>query len=201
MAEKQLQEDGEFFNVLTHLVIMVLSAIAALGDGIRGEKKAMIAHILGCRGKEPCPYTSQAAKDESVKQKTTSKEANVNKANPLKRKERDSDDVPDDVPNPPLKKPLRQQKLKPFKGMALPFSDKERDAIQAQALRTVVACNLPFYIWEQPEMLDLLGMFRSAAPGIMPSAKVTSGRLLNDAAKVVEDQIKEVFRGQEMGLS
>jgi hypothetical protein len=24
MAEKQLQEDGEFFNVLTHLVIMVL---------------------------------------------------------------------------------------------------------------------------------------------------------------------------------
>jgi hypothetical protein len=56
----------------------------------------------------------------------------------------------------------------------VPFSTSETDAIQVQALRAIVSSNSPFGLFEDPEMLTLLGMLRSQTPIIIPTRKVLS---------------------------
>lgn len=40
----------------------------------------------------------------------------------------------------------------------MPFSDDEKKAVQAQALRAIVGTNSPETLFEHPEMLKLFGM-------------------------------------------
>ncbi|THU76482.1 hypothetical protein K435DRAFT_879163 [Dendrothele bispora CBS 962.96] len=63
----------------------------------------------------------------------------------------------------------------------MPFSDAETRAIQAQALWAQVSSKALETLFEDPEMLKLLGMLRKEAVNIMPTAKVLGSRLLNDA--------------------
>ena len=43
-------------------------------------------------------------------------------------------------------------------------------------------------------------MMRTAALGVLPSAKVIGGRLLNDAAAVVEKKMDRLLKGRSVGL-
>ncbi|KIM77089.1 hypothetical protein PILCRDRAFT_12274 [Piloderma croceum F 1598] len=43
-------------------------------------------------------------------------------------------------------------------------------------------------------------MMRAAAPNILPSAKAVGGRLLNDAAEIVELKIDKLLHGKSVGL-
>ncbi|KAJ6467375.1 ribonuclease H-like domain-containing protein [Mycena sanguinolenta] len=96
---------------------------------------------------------------------------------------------PSDVAEPPTKKqqmqvPSDQSTLTKlvFRRNDMPFSKDEAEALQKQALRAVVSSGAPLQIFEDPEMKILFGMLRTTAPGIIPTAKVLGGRLLNDAA-------------------
>jgi hypothetical protein len=82
----------------------------------------------------------------------------------------------------------------------MPFSTSEADAIQAQALRAIVSSNSPFGLFEDPEMLTLLGMLRSQAPGIIPTRKVLSGRLLDEASTTVHKKLSMILAGEALGL-
>ena len=81
----------------------------------------------------------------------------------------------------------------------MPFSPSEKGAIQAQALRATVSANLPFRVFEDA-VVKLFWMMRTAAPSILPSAKVIGGRLLNDAAVVVEKKMDKIPQGKNVGL-
>lgn len=91
--------------------------------------------------------------------------------------------------------------MKTYKGNDIPFSKEQTEAIKAQALRAVISANLPFCALENPEMLTLFWMMRTAAPEIIPSAKVIGGRLLDAAAKTAEVAVKAVMKDAEVGLS
>jgi hypothetical protein len=82
----------------------------------------------------------------------------------------------------------------------MPFSPSEKGAIQAQALRATVSANLPFRVFEDAKVIKLFWMMRMAAPSILPSAKVIGGRLLNDAAVVVEKKMDKILQGKNVGL-
>jgi hypothetical protein len=82
----------------------------------------------------------------------------------------------------------------------MPFSPSEKDAIQAQALRATISANLAFKTFEDPEVIKLFWMMRTAAPEILPSAKVIGGRLLNGAAEIVEKKMDKILKGKIVGL-
>ena len=50
-------------------------------------------------------------------------------------------------------------------------------------------------------MLKLVGMLRKGAPDTIPSRKVLSGRLLNEAAEIVNVNIEKTLKGKKIGLS
>ena len=102
---------------------------------------------------------------------------------------------------PPAKK-MKQGNLTAhaYKGVDMPFSPNEVAAVQAQALRATISANLPFQVYENPEVIKLFGMLRTAALDIMPSAKVVGGRLLNEAAEVVELKMDKLLRKKNLGL-
>ncbi|KAJ6600160.1 ribonuclease H-like domain-containing protein [Mycena sp. CBHHK59/15] len=81
------------------------------------------------------------------------------------------------------------------------FSKSQAEAFQSQALRAIMSTNSVFSLFEDPEMLTLLGMARSLAPGILPSGKVVGGRLLNEAATTVDEKLSRVLKGEVFGLS
>lgn len=80
-----------------------------------------------------------------------------------------------------------------FKGVDMPFSEAEAVAVQAQALCAVVSANLSFRVFEDPEVIQLLRLFREAAPGIIPSGKAIGSRLLNNAAQIAEKKLDRHF--------
>jgi hypothetical protein len=98
-----------------------------------------------------------------------------------------------------VSKKLKQTMLKTYTGLDMPFSSSEVEAIEAQALRTIVSTNSAFRLFEDPEMLTLLGMMRSRAPEIIPSRKVIAGRLLDEAASTVEQKLFNILKGQALG--
>ena len=60
--------------------------------------------------------------------------------------------------------------------------------------------NLPFQVYENPEMIKLFSMLRTAAPNIMPSAKMVGGRLLNDVAEIVESKLDKLLWKKNLDL-
>lgn len=98
------------------------------------------------------------------------------------------------------KKKFKQAPLTTYRGVDMPFSEDEKKAVQAQALRAVISANLPFRAMENPEMLKLFRLLRTAAPEIMPSRRIIGGRLLNDAAAIVDVKMHKVLRGREIGV-
>jgi hypothetical protein len=87
-----------------------------------------------------------------------------------------------------------------YRGVDMPFSSSEIAAVQAQALRAAISANLSFRVYEDPEIIKLFWMMRTAAPNILPSAKAVGGRLLNDAAEIVELKMDKLLHGKSVGL-
>ena len=55
-------------------------------------------------------------------------------------------------------------------------------------------------MYEDPEVIKLFWMMRTAAPDILPSGKAVGGRLLNDAAELVELKMDKLLHGRSIGL-
>lgn len=98
------------------------------------------------------------------------------------------------------RKKFKQAPLKTYRGIDMPFSEDEKNAVQAQALRAVISANLPFRAMENPEMLKLFRLLRTAAPEIIPSRRIIGGRLLDDAAATVDAKMRKMLRGREVGV-
>lgn len=178
-----------------------MKACTAAGS-IRGEKSAFIAHILGSRGVDPCAYASDAAKADATEQRLAmaqkaAEKDNNSTASTQKRAH------PESSNNPTLdgsRKKFKQAPLKTYRGIDMPFSEDEKNAVQAQALRAVISANLPFRAMENPEMLKLFRLLRTAAPEIIPSRRIIGGRLLDDAAATVDAKMRKMLRGREVGV-
>ncbi|KAJ6624566.1 ribonuclease H-like domain-containing protein [Mycena sp. CBHHK59/15] len=165
--------------------------------GIRGEKISFITHILGKRRASGagCPYASAEAKTEAKTQRTA--EAASKAEEPSKKHARSTSTAESNDATVPKK--LKQTMLKTYTGLDMPFSSSEAEAIEAQALRAIVSTNSAFNFFEDPEVLTLLGMMRSRAPDIIPSGKVIGGRLLDEAATIVDDKLSKILNGQALG--
>jgi len=88
-----------------------------------------------------------------------------------------------------------------YKGIDMPFSPTEAAAIQAQTLQATISGNAHFCFFEDIEVLKLIWMLRTAAPDIMPLAKVVGGPLLNETAKSIETKISKILKKKDVGLS
>ncbi|THU80408.1 hypothetical protein K435DRAFT_874407 [Dendrothele bispora CBS 962.96] len=161
----------------------------------------MVAHILG--GQKPCPYASKAAEVEPKE---------LRKRNQKGRKREMSDESEgekEDTSEPKLSKKRKvldrvethQTKLKAYKGINIPFTEEQKKAIQAQFLRATVPAKLPFLWTEDPEVIKLFLMFRSAAVDVIPSRKVMSERLLKEESERVENSLRNELNGSSVTLT
>ncbi|KAJ6603705.1 hypothetical protein B0H10DRAFT_1957768 [Mycena sp. CBHHK59/15] len=189
----ELEKTGATTNTLTQDTAAFKAACQAVGNTHR-EKHAWIAHILG--GKTPCPYALAEAMAEATLQKTGS-------GSSQKQQWTESNSTPADVSEPPLKKKQTQSTLAglTFCRNDMPFGAEEKAVFQKQALRVIVLLGAPLQLFKDPEMKILFGMLRTTAPGVIPTAKVVGGRLLNAEAAEVEEKIKKVMKGKVSGLS
>ncbi|KAF9035431.1 ribonuclease H-like domain-containing protein [Rhodocollybia butyracea] len=170
---------------------------------VLGEKRAMIAHILG--GDHSCRYASSTA---------------IYKAKELEKKEqkgkraRNSDGVEEDTESTndsrlaPLKKHkavnrvLKQQaKLRVFKGISIPFTNKQEKEVHAQFLRATVSANLSYSWVSDPEVIKLFLMFCSCAGDVILSRDVLAGRLLKEEHARVEEELKLKLEGKKVTLT
>jgi hypothetical protein len=168
-------------------------------QSIRGEKTAFVAHILGRVGRgaatsEKCPHTSLEAREEA---KAHREELSVSSTS----SKRSAPDGEHSSIQSKKSKTGTQQPLRVYNALSMPFSATEAAAIKAQALRAAISGNFPFRAFEDVEVLKLLGMLRKEAPDIMPSRKILSGSLLNEAANVCDRNLSAVLQGKELGLS
>ncbi|KAJ6564768.1 hypothetical protein B0H19DRAFT_942310 [Mycena capillaripes] len=152
---------------------------------VRGEKTAMIAHVLGCR------HASAAAKKTAKQMKGGAKSKEESDGDddgqPRKRKR---------VEFQLVEKSMKQTQLKVFKGLDIPFSDAQAEAVRTQFLRGTISANLPFRWTVDPEIIKLFLMFRSTATDVMPSDRVLSGRLLDEEVVKVEKEVVRAVKGR-----
>jgi hypothetical protein len=143
----------------------------------------MIAHLTSC------PHASAAAK-KAAKQLKGEKS----------RDDADDDDAPSGkrkrVEFVAVEKVMQQTELKVFKGLNIPFNDAQAEIVRDQFLRATISANLPFRWTLDPEIIKLFLMFRSTATDVMPSDKVISGRLLDEATARVEKEIVSTVKGK-----
>ena len=152
-----------------------------------------MAHLAG---QNPCKNASPEALQFATEQKI----ADANKSSAKSSKHNRSGSMADASGS--QSKKMRQTDLlgRTFRGVDMPFSESEKDAIQAQSLRAVISANWSFRSFENPEVVKLFWMMRSAAPEILPSGKVVGGKLLNDAAAKVESKLDKVLNDKYVGL-
>jgi hypothetical protein len=178
-------------------LIQLCPACSSAGS-IRGEKLVFIAHLLGHGTGPPCTHASADAITIATELKfghTATSSA------PLVTTKHGRSASTANISKPQTKRQKQSNLLgHVFRGIDIPFSPNETDAIQAQALRATISANLSFRAFEDPEVVKLFWMMRTAAPGVLPSAKVIGGRLLNDAAAVVEKKMDRLLKGQSVGL-
>ncbi|KAK7440944.1 hypothetical protein VKT23_016720 [Stygiomarasmius scandens] len=167
------------------------------------EKKAMIAHIL--RGKKGCQHASQEAvrKAQELRDGLKGKKRD-------KEEDSDNDEAKDNDMMASASSKRRkivdrvqthQTKLKVFKGIDIPFTEEQKKSIQAQFLCASVSAKLPSLWVEDPEIIKLFLMFRSAAGDVIPSRKVLSERLLHEEYERVEAELKEELEGRSVTLT
>jgi len=153
-----------------------------------------LAHLAG---QNPCKNASPEALQFATQQKV----ADADKSSAAKSSKHNRSGSTADASGSQSKKMQQTDLLrKTFRGVDMPFSDSEKDAIQAQSLRAAISANWSFRSFENPEVVKLFWMMRSAAPEILPSGKVVGGKLLNDAAAKVESKLDKVLNGKHVGL-
>ncbi|KAF7295822.1 DUF659 domain-containing protein [Mycena chlorophos] len=179
-------------------------AIASLGDGVLGYKPAWLAHILGGQGIQACVKCPEEARKEAKELDNRKRTGTaLGKKAAEKRKRTDEQQpIPTDRP---AKKSTTEDDIGPldtfvFKGLDLPFSDFDKELIEIQAERAVVAGNLAEDIFTQPEMVQLFRLFRSRATDVLPSRRLIGGRLLDDAVKRVDKIIVKKLTSRLVGI-
>lgn len=172
-----------------------LTACEAAGK-IRGTKDAMLAHLINGRAGRKCQNASDEAVNAALSIKFPGEEISVIAGT---KHVRPSSGLPNS--DQPRKK-LKQPEISPhiFKGLDIPFSAGQITAIRAQCLRAVISTNSSFSLFEDPEVVELFRMMRTAAPAALPLAKSIGGKLLNDASEVIEVELDRLLRGQMIGL-
>ncbi|KAF5336779.1 hypothetical protein D9758_017707 [Tetrapyrgos nigripes] len=173
---------------------------------VLGEKKAMVAHILG--GTKPCRSASEKARKtaEAIRKGDQRKKR---KGNVHEESGEEADKEDNDKAGPASSKrrkvidrvELRQTELKVFKGISVPFTEEQKLAIHAQFLRASASANISFEWVDDPEVIKLFLMFRSAAGDVIPSSKVLRGRILNEEFERVENELKEELKDQKVTVT
>lgn len=200
------------------LVLITCPACERAGS-VRGDKGPWVTHILGGRDTAACPYASAAAKEDATairdaefakKQKTreavpaatgqTSTAAQTAAAVTAGASTSQKHSRSDSSSGEPHAKRMKQAVFQVYSGMDQPFSAAEAAEFQAQALRATVSAGLAFRVWENREVQKLFGLCRTVAPELLPSRKIVGGRLLDDAAEKVEQQVSLALQGKEIGL-
>jgi hypothetical protein len=176
-------------------VLIPLSACERAGF-VRGEKTAMIAHLVG---KTKCPHASKDARKAAIKIRDENKRKKDEAGESEADNESDSDGQVKKKQRTgvfgAVQRQMKQTELKVFKGIEIPFSEKEVAMVRQQVLRATISANLPFQWIENPEVIKLFTMFRSVAPEILPGRQTISGTLLNDASETVEETMMQELRG------
>lgn len=161
----------------------------------RGERDAMVAHLIGM---DPCPHASDNARNmarqtKAEKPKKKKKEPETSASAPSKRK---ASEIVQSVA-----KKMKQGELKVFRGVDIPFSERETDAVKRQFLRATVSANLPFQWLENPEIVKLFLMFHSQADKVIPGRRAISGSLLDGESNRVEKNLRNLLSGKYATLS
>jgi hypothetical protein len=155
----------------------------------------MIAHLVG---KKPCQYATSAAK-KTTRELRGDQDATSN-----------ADDEKHQEAGPPQKKrklfsnierTLTQTELKVYKGISIPFTDEQAAMVKKQFLRATISANLPFRWTEDPEVVKLFLLFRSAAFKVIPARKTLATSLLDDEGSKVELQLQDALKGRYGTLS
>ncbi|KAJ7692074.1 ribonuclease H-like domain-containing protein, partial [Mycena rosella] len=153
---------------------------------VNGEKKAMAGHI------RKCPHAT-------AKEKAVAAEVNPTKA------ERKSTQVTEAEASKrareataAVEKSFKQLKLEVFKGLDIPFSASQKEAIHAQFLRATQSANLPEMWTSDAEILKLFMMFRLRAGDVIPSRTQLGGSLLKDASDRIDAEIAETLNGENV---
>ncbi|KAJ7437344.1 ribonuclease H-like domain-containing protein, partial [Mycena latifolia] len=164
---------------------------------VRGEKSAMIAHLIGTKA---CLHASSKAR-------RVAKELRDGKGKKVESDESDADDESDPQPKKRKKifrdveKVMRQPELQVYRGASIPFSAAEAERVRNQFLRATVSANLPFRWSEDVEIIKLFLMFRSTACDVMPSREVIGGSLLDRASNEIERKLKASLKSRYVVLS
>lgn len=163
---------------------------------VNGEKSAMAAHL------RKCPNSTKSDRrlaDEVVPPSKHGRKRTHHSSD-------DNTDVEDNEASPvavkkrlkvhkSVEKLMTQSKLRPFKGIDIPFTSEQKAAIQAQFLLATESANLPERWVEDPEVIKLFLMLRSAACDVTPSRRVLGTRLLDEASDRVERGITTAIKG------
>ncbi|KAJ3738988.1 ribonuclease H-like domain-containing protein [Lentinula raphanica] len=192
IATSNLQNETSFQN-----------AVDTVGS-VLGEKKSMIAHILG--GEKPCRFASAAAtaKANELRKKIQVQSKRKQDAQPDSEPE---DEVDATSPRPSKKRRAIdrvekiQTKLKVYKGINIPFTNEEEKMIHTQFLRATISANLPFSWVDDPEVVKLFMMFRACAGDVIPARRVLGGRLLAKESERVEQELKDELKGKKVTLT
>ncbi|KAJ7362771.1 hypothetical protein DFH08DRAFT_326791, partial [Mycena albidolilacea] len=187
-------------------------------SSIRGDKEPWITHLLGGKGTTACIHVTDAARKEARIHKDLEDAKATGRAG---KRSAPAQPISGDVAfaagpststsgprhdrtasgaDEPASKRFKQGSFQVFTGRDQPFTTAETEEIQAQVLRATVSAGLPFRMWENPEVVRLVRMFRTAGPDVLPSRKVVGGRLLNEAAEKVEGTVKAALEMKEVGL-
>jgi hypothetical protein len=188
-----------------------ISACDLAGD-VGGAASSMAAHILGYSGRASCPHAPQKAIAEATKSQASTKarKDGGTAAVPVTAKRSHATANANAVagssssaalrPSGPAKK-QKQGHFEVISKQKSTYEPDERAAIEMQATRAIISTGSPFGLFEDVEMKKLFDMIRDGTGDIMPSRKVSGGKLLNTCAAAVENELKKVFVGQEMGAS
>jgi hypothetical protein len=177
----------------------------------------MAAHILGYSGHSACPHASQRAVAEAKKSQAEAKGRKDGGSAPPpvtgKRSYAAANDFVDATSGSgtasssaaswpaPAKKKKKQGTFEVISRKKSTYEPEELAAIEIQATRAIISTGSAFALFENEEMRKLFDMVRDGTGDVLPSRKVSSGRLLNTCAAEVENMLKHVFEGQEIGAS
>ncbi|KAJ6610271.1 hypothetical protein B0H10DRAFT_1953978 [Mycena sp. CBHHK59/15] len=176
----------------------------------RGAKQNSSMYMSYCKGCVAVELEKTGATASTLTQDTAAFKAEATAEATLqktgsgssqKRQRTESNSTPADVSEPPPKKKQSTLTGLTFRRNDMPFGAEEKAVFQKQALRAIVSSGAPLQLFEDPEMKILFGMLRTTAPGIIPTAKVVGGRLLDAEAAEVEEKIGKVMKGKVLGLS
>jgi hypothetical protein len=164
----------------------------------RGTKDAMLAHLISGTARK-FQNASDAAVNMALSVKYPGEKIVIQTVAAGSKHARSSRNASH---SEQLQKKMKQAQISPhvFKGLDIPFNAAQTAVIQAQCLHAVISTNSSFSFFEDPEVVELLKMMRTAAPAILPSGKCIGGKLLNDASGVIEVELEGILQGQMIRL-